>query len=203
MVERQRWWTEVMDPICIEAKKTWPTDSGLINITAYGVSTTRTKMYNDFFNNWVQSFNYLATNNSFDNRQNFRAAYNFVVVNKCGASPPEEKNSRMLSAGSLTGSGSPKTDGADNSPTHTDIRKGQVNGRLYTNANGSPYADPMYFKQSEKYDKYRSKVNEYFNVWHDDTGAVNDGIFTRDKNRYNEWEKMHDGVIWFDTAACV
>jgi hypothetical protein len=62
----------------------------------------------------------------------------------------------------------------------------------------------MFFKQSERFDTWRNKVNEYFAEWHDAAGAVDDGIINkRDKRRYDEWEKMHDGVIWYDTAACL
>lgn len=40
-------------------------------------------------------------------------------------------------------------------------------------------------------------------MWHDANGKITGGIITRDATSYDQWEKMHDGVIWYDTAACL
>lgn len=61
----------------------------------------------------------------------------------------------------------------------------------------------MYFKQTDRYDAWRTKVQADYNVWHDAGGKITSGIITRDATSYDQWEKMHDGVIWYDTAACL
>ena len=32
---------------------------------------------------------------------------------------------------------------------------------------------------------------------------LNEGVLTWSEARWDEWETMHDGVVWFDTAACL
>ena len=40
---------------------------------------------------------------------------------------------------------------------------------------------------------------EYANA----AAKLDEGILTWSEARWDEWETMHDGVVWFDTAGCL
>lgn len=66
----------------------------------------------------------------------------------------------------------------------------------YGGPNGNPNDNDGFFTQKQRYNDYKA--------WADaDAEARKDGnIISYDSKRYDNWEKMHDGVIWFDTKAC-
>lgn len=68
---------------------------------------------------------------------------------------------------------------------------------IWTNPNGNPKDNKGYYKQSRKfYDSYKNKYN---NEWDKYYGK---NPIQRDADFYNWWADMHEGVMWFDTAAC-
>jgi len=68
---------------------------------------------------------------------------------------------------------------------------------FYVNPNGNPYDNSGYYTQSRKF--YDDYMTEYNNYWAEE--AAKDPI-ARDADKWSNWSEMHDGVMWFDTAAC-
>ena len=66
----------------------------------------------------------------------------------------------------------------------------------YTGPNGSPFDNSGKFTQTQRYDSYKA--------WVDNAAAQSTGAnrIAWDAAQYEDWEKMHDGAIWFDTAGC-
>ena len=62
--------------------------------------------------------------------------------------------------------------------------------------NGSQYDNSGKFTQKQRYNEYKA--------WKDADAAAQVGALkiAYDAKQYDDWEKMHDGAIWFDTAAC-
>lgn len=66
--------------------------------------------------------------------------------------------------------------------------------KRWSDANGNTFDNQYYFTQSQ-----RGKGET---VQTEDRTEYNKRIEWSNK-RYNEWETMHDGTIWFDTAGCL
>jgi Txe/YoeB family toxin of Txe-Axe toxin-antitoxin module len=66
----------------------------------------------------------------------------------------------------------------------------------YAGPNGSPYDNSGLFTQKQRYND--------FQAWLDADAQMQLGInnIVRDSKKYDNWEKMHNGVIWYDTAGC-
>ena len=68
---------------------------------------------------------------------------------------------------------------------------------VWVNPNGNPKDNSGYYTQSRKfYNEWKDFYNEAWASYY-----AKDPI-ARDADKYNQWEEMHDGVQWFDTAAC-
>lgn len=67
----------------------------------------------------------------------------------------------------------------------------------YANPNGSPKDNVGYYTQTRKfYDEWKDSYNSSWDEFY----AKNP--IERDADRYSDWADMHEGVQWFDTAAC-
>jgi len=73
----------------------------------------------------------------------------------------------------------------------------QAGNTAYVGPNGDPYDNKGYYTQTTKFDS--DYINNNNDIWAETAGR--DPI-ARDARRYDNWEQMHDGVWWFDTAAC-
>lgn len=68
---------------------------------------------------------------------------------------------------------------------------------VYTNPNGNPKDDEGYYTPERRfYDDWSNKYNE---IWDD---HFKDNKIEQDAEQYSNWADMHEGVQWFDTAAC-
>ena len=66
----------------------------------------------------------------------------------------------------------------------------------YNNANGNEYSnDKLYWTQTQRWDEsYEKGILEK---------AQGTGWLQYRRDRYEDWERMHKNVLWFDTAACL
>ena len=68
---------------------------------------------------------------------------------------------------------------------------------VFTNPNGNPKDNEGYYREKQLfYTEYADKYNE---IW-DDYYAQSP--IDHDAEAYSNWAEMHEGVMWFDTAAC-
>ena len=68
---------------------------------------------------------------------------------------------------------------------------------VFTNPNGNPKDNDGYYVQDRKF--YNDYMDKYNNFW-DEYYAKSP--IDRDAEAYDNWADMHEGVQWFDTAAC-
>ena len=68
--------------------------------------------------------------------------------------------------------------------------------KAWTNANGDPYDNNYYFTQTQ-----RAKGEEVQTADRDSRLGAN--RISWSQKRYDNWNTMHDGTIWFDTAGCL
>lgn len=66
----------------------------------------------------------------------------------------------------------------------------------YNNANGNIYSnDKLFWTQTQRWDEsYEDGIKEK---------AAGTGWLQYRRDRYEDWERMHKNVLWFDTAACL
>ena len=68
---------------------------------------------------------------------------------------------------------------------------------VYTNPNGNPKDNIGYYTQPKRfYDDYMEAYNDHWASYYSKTPIE------RDEDKYDDWEQMHKGVTWFDTAGC-
>ena len=65
----------------------------------------------------------------------------------------------------------------------------------YTNANGNVFDGSQYWTQTLRFD--HATVEAQIEA------ASGFAILQWRADRYADWEKMHQNVLWFDTAACL
>ena len=68
--------------------------------------------------------------------------------------------------------------------------------KAWTNANGDPYDNVYYFTQTQ-----RAKGEEVQTADRDSRLGAN--RISWSQKQYDNWNTMHDGTIWFDTAGCL
>lgn len=74
---------------------------------------------------------------------------------------------------------------------------GTASTTYYFGPNGDPFDNKGYYTQKTKFDG--DYINGNNDIW---AKQARQDVIARDAERYDEWEQMHDGVVWFDTAAC-
>ena len=78
-----------------------------------------------------------------------------------------------------------------------------VKAKAYTNANNANgLAFPLSNSQSELYFTQKQRFDH---AWLADkaTNAAGFSLLQWRRDRYEDWEKMHSNILWFDTSACL
>ena len=68
---------------------------------------------------------------------------------------------------------------------------------VYTNPNGNPKDNIGYYEPERRF--YNDWSDKYNQLWDD---HFEDNKIDQDATQYSNWADMHEGVQWFDTAAC-